>query len=370
MTGVTTTVDWTRTAIPLSAEARAEVVRGYLALLAEHRSPLLNDAVATVQVRQQIDAVLDVVALGAPESPWGHHGRAAATGQAAGLDARIGVDRASAGIRPSDSLLAAGLIFQAALPVLSRELAAGGHATPELSAALALNWALSVRMSQAAAAYVEYLLARVHRAQSEERRRIARELHDRVAHSVGVGTQYLELFRHEIRHDERLAGRLAEVRTQLTEAVNATRMLSADLRDPLDAQDLQTAVQAYLRANCPPGIEATLSVQSPIAVLPDAYAQEIYLALREAVRNAFLHSGTPTVRVQLSAPPGLLCAEVRDCGTGFDVDKVLGTAGSNTVGLRSMRERIELCGGVFEVISVADRGTTVCMTVPIPEPAG
>lgn len=368
---------------PLTAPGRAEIVRDYLALLAGSNSPLLAAADTTGQLREQIHAVLDMVGdlpgdedapekapAAAPEEAPAAAGKAvlpglrAAGGATGDVNIRIGVSRAAAGARPADSLLAAGYIFQAALPVTAREWAAAGIPESERTAALALNWAISWRMSHAAAAYVEYLLDRVHRANDEERRRLARELHDRAAHAVGVGMQYLELSLLHVPDDE-ARGDLAKTRRMLEEAVDTIRVMSADLRDPLDAQGLGQAVRSYLEANAS-HVDTRVLVEGDVDVLPTAYAREFYLALREAVRNALIHSGSATLDVSLSALGGLITAVVADTGCGFELDRIRQAHSQDRVGLTSMQERIELLGGVLTTHSVLGSGTVVRFQVPVP----
>jgi signal transduction histidine kinase len=85
-------------------------------------------------------------------------------------------------------------------------------------------------------------------------------------------------------------------------------------------------------------------MEGDVDMLPTAYAREFYLAVREAVRNALIHSGSPTLDVSLSATEGLITAVVADTGCGLELERMREAHNQDRVGLTSMQERIDLLG--------------------------
>jgi signal transduction histidine kinase len=92
---------------------------------------------------------------------------------------------------------------------------------------------------------------------------------------------------------------------------------------------------------------------------------QVYLAMREAIRNAVSHSGCSRIGVSLEVSDGEVAGSVQDDGRGFDPEAVGQATPSWGVGLRSMRERAEMLGGSLRVDSSPGDGTTVEVSVPL-----
>jgi PAS domain S-box-containing protein len=205
--------------------------------------------------------------------------------------------------------------------------------------------------------------------EAAERERISRELHDRVAHHMGVAHQSLELFAaladsNPGRAAERL--RLARESTRL--ALDQTRAISAELKR-LQEEELENGLEAAFRAlaetSVPEDMRLDVSVSGEESEIPSAIALQVYLAMREAVRNAVRHSGCSRIGVALAVSDGEFVGRVEDDGEGFDPEAVGEATPSWGVGLRSMRERTELLGGSASVDSRPGTGTTVEVRVPL-----
>jgi signal transduction histidine kinase len=219
------------------------------------------------------------------------------------------------------------------------------------------------RMVAGSVAYLDFLLGKVHRAHQEERRRMARELHDRLAHAIGVALHHMELYRaYADRTPEAAADELEQASRVTREALKITAQLSGELRESADG-GLCAALAAYVTTNAPPGIRVTWACTGDDTVVPAEISEELYVVLREAVRNALVHSGTPELRVRLDFSTAGVRAAVCDTGHGFDVERVLRERTCS--GLTSMRERIELVGGVLTLTSLCGAGTTVDVRVSL-----
>ena len=198
-------------------------------------------------------------------------------------------------------------------------------------------------------------------AEAAERERISRELHDRVAHSMGVAHQSLEL--HGVfagRDDGRAEAKLDLAREMIKASLESTRNLSAELRR-VDAEDgLEAELRHLLDVSVPPGICAGIRVDGDEAGVPGHVRGQLFLMLREAVRNAVSHSGCGSLSVGLDIAPGSIVGSVEDDGRGFDP-----AAGNGGVGLRSMRERAALLDGALRLDCGPGRGTRVEVSVPL-----
>ncbi len=211
------------------------------------------------------------------------------------------------------------------------------------------------------------LRERAARAQAEERRRISRDLHDRVAHSMGVVHQSLEL--HEAlkeRNPEAARAKIELARGMAREALDSTRNLSAELRRPEVLRGLEAALADLLRDVVPEEIGSSLSVEGDETQVSPGARDQLFLILREAVRNAVKHSGCDRLAVDLEVTPEKAVGYVEDDGLGFDPE---GAISRSSNGLKSMQERTFLVGGTLDAASAPGEGTRIQVSVPLTEEA-
>jgi len=211
------------------------------------------------------------------------------------------------------------------------------------------------------------------RAEAAERERISRELHDRVAHTMAVAHQSLELYSALAQSaPERAREKLGLAKASTRTALDETRDLSAQLarRQTQETRDgLTSALRELLRTHLPEGVEADLSAGGDEKAVRPHVREQAYLVMREAVRNAVAHSGCERVAVSVEMDDEELRGRVEDDGGGFEPDEGSdegedgGPAGG--VGLRSMRERTEMLGGRLEISSHPGGGTAVDVRIPL-----
>jgi signal transduction histidine kinase len=224
-----------------------------------------------------------------------------------------------------------------------------------------------IRREQKALAYAEEsqrrLARRIFELQAEERRRIGRELHDRVAHSIAVVHQSLELYEVLKRSDPAQAGVKLEVARRMAKsALELTRDLSSTLRDPELQEGLGAALSDLLRTTVSPEMRHELSVEGDESLIPPHVSSQLFSILREAIRNAADHSGGRRITVEVDVTAERVLGRVEDDGRGFDVEQAR-SAGSS--GLRAMEERASIVGGALGVASTPDGGTRVKLSVPL-----
>jgi len=314
-------------------------------------------------VRAQLYGVVDAVTKAADER-CGVTSETREEGEGTQLSEAIGRTRATSNIHPSQSLQAASLIFEAALPTIAARLAAAGDPEPELAAGLLLNREILRRMAEAARAYVDLLLDKAQNSNRDERRRLSRELHDVAAPSVAIGLQNLELFDvYAGDVPEKAAAKIQAARQSLLDALATIRSLAAQSREAVGANGLAEAIRRFLDT-VDPNISRSLTVRGDADTIALSYAEELFLIIREAVRNAVDHGQPTSVIVDLEVIPGRILAKITDDGSGFTYPPTDPAAAG--VGIASMHERAELLGAVLRIRSTPGSGTEVTVEISVP----
>jgi len=197
------------------------------------------------------------------------------------------------------------------------------------------------------------------RATAEERRRLARDLHDAVTQSVYSLTLLSAAARRRVSQGETGASfdyveRLGQLARQ---ALKEMRLLVYELRPAtLETEPLVTALQTRLEAvEQRAGVATRLRVEAEPHLPPHVQAQ-LFRVAEEALNNTLKHASATAVDVLIGGDARHLRLEIRDDGIGFLPDPATTPAG---LGLVSMRERVSELGGTFAVDSIPGRGTTV-----------
>jgi signal transduction histidine kinase len=181
--------------------------------------------------------------------------------------------------------------------------------------------------------------------------------------------QSLELYRVLKDRDEKAAEAKMELARELAKnTLDSTRNLSMALRESEVEEGLGPALSKLLGTTIPSEVRYAVSVEGDEALVPPHVGEQLFLILREAVRNAATHSGASQITVELDVSPERAIGRVDDDGRGFDPEAV---GNGRTGGLRSMRERASLLGGSFGLTPESrDRGTRVEVVVPLAPPGG
>ncbi len=210
------------------------------------------------------------------------------------------------------------------------------------------------------------------RAVAEERLRIARELHDIVAHNLSLITVKAGVAAHVA------AARPAEVPDALRviertsrDALDETRHLLDLLRTGSAAADLAPAptidrLPDLAAAAATAGVGVELAVDG-VDEVPDDVGRSVYRIVQEAVTNVVRHAAPARCRVRVAGRPGEVRVEVRDDGAGAGSPTT--TPGRHGHGLIGIRERVALYGGQFEAGRGADGGFMITAVLPYAERA-
>lgn len=222
------------------------------------------------------------------------------------------------------------------------------------------------RMLQEYSARMETLSRQLLSVQEEERRALARELHDHIGQQLAALKLNLEALR---RRHASLAGepRLFDSLEIIDQAIHQIGDTSLDLRPSmLDDFGLCAALRSYVRRQqIRSGCEITLhgSVEPR---LPDHVETAAFRIVQEAVRNAIRHGAATHVHVEIELQADGLVVSVQDDGSGFDpASPASADRATGGMGLLSMRERAELLGGEFRLSASVGAGTSLRVRLPV-----
>ena len=202
------------------------------------------------------------------------------------------------------------------------------------------------------------LSARLFTVQEEERRRIARELHDEAGQALTAMKLNLELVRREM-PPGKLADRLGDVSRLAQDVLEELRRIARDLRPrALDELGLVPALNVLVDTfRQRSGIEVSLDLDATIS-LNGERASTVFRFVQESLTNVVLHASARSIRVRGSDDDGAFVFAVDDDGVGFEVSQTRG------MGLLEMTERAALAGGRLRVASEPGRGTRVELVLP------
>jgi PAS domain S-box-containing protein len=211
------------------------------------------------------------------------------------------------------------------------------------------------------------LSARLLQTQDEERRRIARELHDSIGQLLAALSMNISTVSLEKRHLSPTAqGCVKENEELVTRISDEIRTISYLLHPPLlDEIGLESALKDYVDGF---GKRSRIAVRLDMAPDFGRLSKEAEIALfrvvQECLTNIHRHSGSATAAIRIARENGRVSLEVRDEGKGIPQDKVvlLNSGGAPGVGFRGMRERLRQLGGNLEVQS-SGNGMVVAATL-------
>ena len=219
----------------------------------------------------------------------------------------------------------------------------------------------------------KYLAIRVIKAQEEERRRVAREIHDGPAQTLSSIVHKLEICERHIDTDlEKAREELKNLKRTVRDSLIDVRRIIYDLR-PMSIEDLGLipTLEKYIEKF---SLESDIQVNFQIiGVKRDIQDKNVTLTIfrivQEALNNIRNHSNSKTAEVVIEFLPLRLVLKVSDRGIGFDSNEIKVDMDDTTggFGLFSMKERIELLDGTLDIDSRVGKGTTIRVTIPYDE---
>ena len=218
-------------------------------------------------------------------------------------------------------------------------------------------------------AELQILSQRLLKVQDEERRKLARDLHDSTGQTLAALKITISFLQENCKHDEELLSQISGVAALADQASDEIRTMSYLLHPPLlDEVGFACAAEWYIDGFAKRSKITVRSELSPVRErLPMRIEIGLFRVLQESLTNAHRHSGASEASVRFQRSPEAAILEVRDFGCGIAAERLArlrSTSAETGVGLAGMRERLNELSGHFEIESDG-LGTTVRATVPL-----
>lgn len=196
--------------------------------------------------------------------------------------------------------------------------------------------------------------------QDDERRRIARELHDSVGQSLAALAMNLDRVAADLERLTKTSMAVADSTTLVKDTMSEIRTISYLLHPPmLDEAGLPTALRMYTEGFSErSGIRVSVDLSQDFGRLPRDMETAIFRLVQECLTNIHRHSGSSVADIRITHSQDDVRIEITDEGTGISPDALLEINSSNSsgIGLRGMQERLRQLGGSLEVSCRSDTG--------------
>jgi two-component system NarL family sensor kinase len=218
-------------------------------------------------------------------------------------------------------------------------------------------------------AELQSLSQRLLKVQDEERRKLARDLHDSTGQTLAALKISVSSLHDACKQDSSTLGLVSEVAALADQAIDEIRTMSYLLHPPLlDEVGFRCAAEWYVEGFAKrSGIKVTLDLATERERLPDSVEIALFRVLQESLTNVHRHSGAARVRIHFLRQPETTILEIRDFGSGIAAERLARLRGSRAqigVGLAGMRERLTELNGQLEIESDG-HGTTIRAIVPV-----
>ncbi|MCU1296805.1 MAG: hypothetical protein JWO91_1083 [Acidobacteriaceae bacterium] len=212
------------------------------------------------------------------------------------------------------------------------------------------------------------LSGRLLQSQDDERRRIARELHDSVGQTLTTLIMNLSAVRTDMERLANTANALADSQALVQEMSKEVRTISHLLHPPLlDEAGLSSAIRWYVDGFSQRSkIKVHLEFPDDFGRLTREVETAIFRTVQECLTNIHRHSGSSVAKIRIARSTHSVRVEVEDRGKGMPLEKQyeMGSGGTPGVGIRGMRERLRQLGGTLE-INADGKGTVIVAELPI-----
>lgn len=215
---------------------------------------------------------------------------------------------------------------------------------------------------------IEHLLKKVISSQEDERRRIARGLHDTILQDISAALIKMEICR--VQSDSITVDKIDEMRDLMLKTIDGVHTVIKDLRpEILDDLGIVAGIKWLLDKHLEEeGIKYYLDIETPITKrLPSQVETTLFRILQESIINIARHADAENVFITLDAGQHYLLIIVEDDGCGFDVEELMKHPIENGrgLGIIGMKERASLVDGIFQIHSAPGEGTRMCLQIPM-----
>jgi signal transduction histidine kinase len=216
---------------------------------------------------------------------------------------------------------------------------------------------------------LRHLSFKIVETQENERKQVAKELHDSIGSSLAAVKFALEE-KLQSMQDSPPNGTISleKIINHIHDTIREVRRISSSLRPSiLDDLGLLAAIQWYCRINRDMYADTRIEVDIQVKEedLPQNSRIVLYRVMQEALNNALKHSGADTIQLSLSQASGCIRMCIKDNGCGFDPELALKNPDPMIgYGLSSMYDRAEVVSAALSIDSGPDRGTSLCLKLP------
>jgi two-component system, NarL family, sensor histidine kinase UhpB len=229
--------------------------------------------------------------------------------------------------------------------------------------------AAHTRMLEMNRAQLRQLSGQVLGAQEDERKRIARELHDDTSGALARILLNIEVLEDLLpENDIELRAKIRATRTLTEQTLENVRKIIFDLRPTLlDDLGLAAAVHWYAKSHLElANVQLNFEVSNDLGRASAPVETAMFRIAQEAITNIIRHANAKRVRIQLSREQAHWVLIVQDDGRGFNVNKVMHESSrEHRWGLFGVQERTALLGGIFRIESHPDHGATLRVEIPM-----
>ncbi|MFF2555344.1 sensor histidine kinase [Nocardia sp. NPDC058058] len=267
--------------------------------------------------------------------------------------------RGGRGIRPDSSVRAAMILFELVLAEATEVVKSGRADARHRIADLAtqLSRSLFTRLEAGAKGYDAFLLDQIRIVNDADRRMLAREIHDRLGNTLSLAMHQLEIIAAGETKGRKGIESAADV---LSDAIGELAAITSGLRTVEGGTSLRDALTAFVQSLRRTVPVVDIRVNGSQSWVSAEALDEVFLVLREALRNAFAHAQATKVSVEVDLAPHEVWARVVDNGIGFDPARP-----RRANGLTSMRERAEALSGSVTFGSCPGAGTRIALWIPL-----
>jgi signal transduction histidine kinase len=214
---------------------------------------------------------------------------------------------------------------------------------------------------------LRHLSHQVLSAQEAERKEISRELHDEIVQTLtGINVQLASLKIESGVSKKSFSKHITYTQRLVEKSVDIVHQFARDLRPTLlDDLGLIPALHAYMKSfTARTGLQVGFSTFAGVERLSNDKRTVLYRVAQAALVNIAEHAKASSVSVKIEEHPQTVLMEIKDNGVSFDVAHVLDSRRNKRLGLIGMRERVEMVGGTFRIVSVPGHGTTITSILP------
>lgn len=214
---------------------------------------------------------------------------------------------------------------------------------------------------------LRHLSHQVLSAQEEERKEISRELHDEIVQTLtGINVQLASLKIESGVSRESFTKHISYTQRLVEKSVNIVHKFARDLRPTLlDDLGLIPALLGYIKVyTARSGLRVKFVAFAGVEGLSNQKRTVLYRVAQAALVNVAEHAHASSIILTIKEVPRAVLMEIKDDGISFDVRRALDSRRNKRLGLIGMRERVEMVGGRFDVVSKTGRGTTITARLP------